>query len=134
MTSERSVCRTLAGAKVGSIRCIRYKAHPDELAPGSLEIETKTGRIVHVTPTGDGACRIARGPLPAPPEATAATVRHWTDLTAEIPFAFDGRPVIAQVEPVRRGGGTSGCVIEFSNGGRLTYTVDHEGGSRLVIG
>jgi hypothetical protein len=52
-------------------------------------------------------------------------VRRWTDLTAETPFAFDGRPIVARAEPDHRGGRTCGCVIEFSNGGRLIYAFDH---------
>jgi len=128
MTSEQTACQALLGEKIGSIRRICHA--PDSADTGAswaLEIETKTGRIVHVGPAQDGACLIGTGPAPAPVPAMAGSIRSWQDLTAEAPFAFDGRPVVTRMEALYRAGRPCGCVMEFSNGGRLTYDLDSDG-------
>jgi hypothetical protein len=120
-------CEALLGERLASIRSIRYLSGRETAAapgPGGLEIETKTGRYLHVAPTGPGTCLIASGPVPGPSEDGASFVRHWTDLTSEVPFAFDGRPVVTRIEPTRNVGGICGCSIEFSNGGRLELEFD----------
>ncbi len=128
MTSEQTACQTLIGEKIGSIRRICYAADgADTSASWALEIETKTGRIVHVRPAQDGTCLIGSGPAPAPLPAMARSIRRWQDLTAEAPFAFDGRPVVTRMEALYRAGRSCGCVMEFSNGGRLTYDLDSDG-------
>ena len=59
--------------------------------------------------------------------------RHWTDLTRELAFAFDGRPVVANVAPLRRAGAICGCLFEFSNGGRFEYRIGPQG-PQLLLG
>lgn len=134
MTPEATACQTLLGEKIGSIRSIHYLPDIRSTLPaglGALEIETKTGRFVHVTPTDAGGCLIASGPVPIPLSRTRPSVRHWADLTTETSFAFDGRPVVARVEPITRHGRTRGCSIEFSSGARQVYEVS-EGQPRLA--
>jgi len=128
MTPEQTACQTLIGEKIGSIQRICHAADcADAAASWALEIETKTGRIVHVRPGQDGVCLIGSGPAPAPVPAAARSTRRWEDLTAEAPCAFDGRPVVTRMEPLYRAGRPCGCVMEFSNGGRLTYDLDNNG-------
>ena len=141
MTPEDAACHTLLGEKLGSIRSIRYLSDPAQAAAtsviGALEIETKTGRYVHVAPASGEVCTIGTGPVPAPSEVIdetrGAVIRCWTDLTPRLPFAFDGRPVIATAAPVHDGGRTCGCAIEFSNGARFEYAVG-AGAPRLLLG
>ncbi|MCZ6709103.1 MAG: hypothetical protein O7B25_01930 [Gammaproteobacteria bacterium] len=123
-TPEITACQLLLGEKLGSIRSIHYLAELQSAPPkslGALEIETKTGRFMHILPLAAGGCRIDSGPVPAPSGAARSSVRHWIDLTADVPYAFDDRPVVDRAEPLRRHGKTCGCSIEFSSGMRLIY-------------
>jgi hypothetical protein len=124
MTPEQAVCQLLAGEKLGSIRSIRYLTDSQSATKdilGALEIETKTGRLVHCAPAHGDTCVIAPGPVPAPD--SGPTTRYWTDLTDTLRFAFDGRPTVSSVHALRKGKQTCGCAIEFSGGGRLIYQV-----------
>ncbi|MDH3643843.1 MAG: hypothetical protein OES38_17185 [Gammaproteobacteria bacterium] len=116
MTSASdSVGKTLLGERPASIRRVT----------DSLEIETKTGRVVHVTRTTDGQCVMAQGPAPdtAPPADQRSRTR--VDLTTKIPFAFDNRPTVTSVEFLQHGATRYGCVIGFSGGGQVAYQLDH---------
>jgi hypothetical protein len=141
VTPEEAACQTLLGEKLGSIRSIRYLSDPEQSAAttviGALEIETKTGRYVHVAPASGELCTIGAGPALAPgemiDEGQGAVIRCWTDLTPQVPFAFDGRPVVARAEPVHNDGRICGCAIEFSNGARFEYAMG-KGAPRLLLG
>ena len=144
MTPEEHTCGTLLGEKLGSIRSVRYLSDPGQAAAttaiGALEIETKTGRYVHVAPASGEVCTIGSGPALAPAGAPGelvdagqgAVIRCWTDLTPLVPFAFDGRPVVAKAAPVHNGGRTCGCTIEFSNGARFEYAMG-KGAPQLLL-
>ena len=125
-TLEITACQLLVGEKLGSIRSIHYLAKLQSAPPkhlGALEIETKTGRFMHIAPLAAGGCRIDSGPVRSPSGGSPSSFRHWIDLTADVPYAFDDRPVVERAEPLRSDGKTSGCTIAFSSGTRLIYNV-----------
>ena len=135
-TSEIAACQLLLGEKLASIRSVHYLAESQSTPPeslGALEVETKTGRFMHVESLAGGGCRIDSGPVPAPSGGSRSSFRHWVDLTADIPFAFDDRPVVERAEPILCHGKTSGCTIDFSSGMRLTYAFN-DGQPRLTSG
>ncbi len=92
---------------------------PDPDAPsalGSLEIELKTGRVMHARPDGKRSCEIVIGPAPWEP-------RRWRDLTANLPFAFARDAVISLAEPVELEREVVGLRVVFANGGHFVYDV-----------
>ena len=94
---------------------------PDPDAPsslGSLEIELKSGRMMHARPDGKGNCAIVLGPAPREP-------LRWRDLTANLPFAFARDAVISVAEPVELKHAVVGLRVVFANGGHFVYDVSN---------
>jgi len=61
-----------------------------------IEIETKAGRYAHlVADDATGMVWLCAGAAQPPADLNAN--RQWTDLSAEAPAAFDGRPVITAI-------------------------------------
>jgi len=93
--------------RIGSIRRVDFhtgKGRHDRAATApltALEIETKSGRYVHLrNDTESNRLRLVPGPAAPPADTAASTMpaREWRDLTAALPAAFDGRPAISRVE------------------------------------
>lgn len=107
----------LAGEHIGSIRQIRFitrapdrrppadaRSQGDERpagdpAPSIIELETKSGRYLHLLIDRFRAVVMIRTGAATPPRA-GGSERTWQDLTEQLPTAFDGRPQIAAVTPI----------------------------------
>ncbi len=95
----------LPGEHIGSIRQIRFSApgasqrDPADTAPSIIELETKSGRYLHLIVERTHSVVMVR-PGAAVATGTGASERSWLDLTEQLPAAFDGRPQIAAVTPI----------------------------------
>jgi hypothetical protein len=97
---------------VASIRDIPDPSAPSSL--GSLEIELKTGRVIHARPDERQSCAILPGPARTDP-------RRWRDLTPDLPFAFARDAVIGLAEPVERERTVVGLRVVFADGAQFVY-------------
>ena len=109
-----SVCALLIGGKIASIRDIPNPTESFSL--GSLEVELKSGRVIHVRPDGRKSCAIVRGPAVIEP-------RGWRDLTPELPFAFARNAVVARAEPMKLDQQVVGLKVLFADGAQFVYDV-----------
>jgi hypothetical protein len=98
--SIRRIWFTSAGARTGPMMGTDTETTGvEDIEIEAIEIEVKAGRFAHLAPTADGTgIRLGSGALQPP--ADQPTARHWRDLTAAVPAAFDRRPRIAAIVPV----------------------------------
>jgi hypothetical protein len=122
----------LAGQLIGSIRRVWFVRDDAAAAlaestcatssAGAIEIETKSGRYVHLVAAADDSGIELR----AGPASGRGSQRAWGDLTKRVPAAFDGRPAITAVVPVEPGSTAAGNPaarewrFELSTGAVLT--------------
>ena len=108
-----------SGQHPAAIRAVRWQSEP--LAAhefGHLEIETKHGQVVVIDHI-DGS--VYSNP-PRPPVFSGT--RQQRDLTDELPSAFNDRPVILHLRPIRRSGMLSGWRCSLSSGAAVILTLD----------
>lgn len=108
------MCALLIGGKVASIRDVPNPTDSSSL--GSLEVELKSGCVIHARPDGRKRCAILRGPAPVEP-------RRWRDLTPELPFAFARDAMVAQAEPMTLDEQVVGLKVLFADGAQFAYDV-----------
>jgi hypothetical protein len=109
----------LIGQHPAAVRAVRWQSESlcaDEL--GHLEIETKHGQVV-VFDHRTGAI-YANPPEPASVEG----VRQHRDLTAELPGAFNDRPVIQHINPIVEGEQLRGWSFGLSTGAAFRLMLD----------
>jgi hypothetical protein len=98
--SIRRIWFTFADAQAGQMNGLDAEAtEVESIEIEGIEIEVKAGRFVHLAPVRDATgIRLGSGALRPP--AGRPTLRHWRDLTAAVPAAFDRRPRLAAIVPV----------------------------------
>lgn len=99
---------------MASIRDIADPARPSSL--GSLEVELKSGRVIHARDVGARRCAILHGPAGIEP-------RRWRDLTAKLPFAFARDAVVSLAEPVKLNRRVVGLRVMFTGGPQFVYEI-----------